>query len=575
MEVSCDIETDSLHPTLVHCISCVDLDTGDVDEFRQEECYTLFPKYAKKVTKWVFHNGIGYDTPAIARLLKVHIPLSIQEDTMVMSQLAEPDMKGGHSLAAYGERFKDAKLEHEDWSVFTEDMMRRCTQDAKLTVKVYKYLRKKLKKFSRSSLELEYRVKAIVTQQEFNGWPFDVRGADILVAQLEAKKFNLEAEVHDAFKPLPDFNRVVTPKRTKSGEWGKAQIKCLGHTHMGYVDGVFSLIDWPEFNLASRQQIAKHLIHHGWKPKKKTDKGSIIVDEAVLEGVDIPQAQLIMEYMMLGKRITQINSWIKATKNGKVYGSVITIGAISNRMAHHSPNLGQVPATYSPYGKECRSLFTSGLDEDYVLFGTDASGLELRCLAHYMNDPEYTEEILSGDIHIKVKEALGLSTRDEAKTFSYAVLYGAGAGKIGEIVGKGSSAGKKMIADYVEMIPAYGVLKDRVAKAAKKPQIVGLDGRLLKIRSPHSALNQLLQSAGAIICKQWLVELTKLYRKAKLDVTLVGSIHDEYAMIVHKDDVDKLKLIAKQAIDKSEEILKVKCPLDCDSKVGKNWSETH
>ena len=123
--------------------------------------------------------------------------------------------------------------------------------------------------------------------------------------------------------------------------------------------GDFSLIEMKEFNLGSRQQIARYLRYFGWKPTKFTEHGQPIVDEKVLQGItDIPEAELIKEFLLLQKRIAQVESWVEAVaRDGRVHGRVITNGAITGRMSHQSPNMAQVPAVYSPYGKECRELW--------------------------------------------------------------------------------------------------------------------------------------------------------------------------------------------------------------------------
>ena len=253
----------------------------------------------------------------------------------------------------------------------------------------------------------------------------------------------------------------------------------------------------------------------------------------------------------------------------------MTLRTVTGRMAHNSPNMAQVPAIYSPYGKECRSLWTVGNPDTHVLVGTDASGLELRCLAHYMDWPEYTNEVVNGDIHTANMRAAGLQTRDQAKTFIYAFLYGAGPAKIGSIVGGNYKTGQSLIDNFLSSMPKLHKLKINVGRWSKGGTISALDGRQLHIRSEHSALNTLLQGAGAIICKQWLVHIMERVRKAGVDVKLVASIHDEYQFEVAKKDAQRFGKITKDAMQDTEKTLKVKCPLDCEFKTGTTWSETH
>ena len=119
---------------------------------------------------------------------------------------------------------------------------------------------------------------------------------------------------------------------------------------------------------------------HGVKLTEKTEKGQLIVNEKVLAKLDTPETRLINRYLMLQKRAAQTESWLKAvSRDGRVHGRVITNGAITGRMTHLSPNMAQVPAVNVPFGKDCRACWT--VDEDNVLVGADASGLELRMLA--------------------------------------------------------------------------------------------------------------------------------------------------------------------------------------------------
>ena len=311
----------------------------------------------------------------------------------------------------------------------------------------------------------------------------------------------------------------------------------------------------------------------GWKPKHTTDKGSIVVDEKVLRTIDMPEAKLISEYLMLQKRIAQLNSWFEAldhSPDDRVHGQVLTLRTITGRMAHAKPNMAQVPASYSPYGSECRTCWT--VPEGRVLVGIDASGLELRMLAHYMNDEAYIKELLEGDIHAVNQKNAGLQTRDQAKTFIYALLYGAGAKKIGSIIGRGSRDGKKLIENFLNKTPALGALRERVLNEAGQGWVRGLDNRKLLIRSSHSALNTKLQGGGAIVMKKALVLFNSWLSE---DVKIVANIHDEWQVECDKNDGDVVGKFGVTAIMKAGDHFKMNCPLTGEYKIGTNWMETH
>jgi DNA polymerase I-like protein with 3'-5' exonuclease and polymerase domains len=394
-----------------------------------------------------------------------------------------------------------------------------------------------------------------------------------LMSRLSDMAGQIELQVQEAFYPLPTFIKEVSPKIRKDGALSK-----VGLSHLGddwpCAGGEHSVVDFPQFNLASRQQIVRHLQHRGWKPTKFTEKGHAIVDEGVLKDVNIPEAQLIARYLLLKKRVSQIKQWIDYyDDDGKVHGRVLTLKAVSGRMAHHAPNMAQVPASYSEFGKECRECWIASAS-DRVLVGCDASSLELRGLAHYLNDKAFINEVVNGDIHTANQNAAGLETRDQAKTFIYAFIYGAGAAKIGSVVGGTAKDGQRLIDQFLSNVPALKTLRQRVEQAAQRGYVPGLDGRRLKVRSPHSALNLLIQGAGAVICKQWLIQIVKMAKQEKLDANLVASIHDEYQFDVKREQAERFGEITKKAMKETEKLLKVRCPLDSEYKIGRNWSET-
>jgi len=269
------------------------------------------------------------------------------------------------------------------------------------------------------------------------------------------------------------------------------------------------------FNPGSRQQIAKRLQEKGWKPN----------------------------------------------------------GAVTGRMTHSSPNMAQVPSVGSEYGAECRSLFT--VPQGYKLVGADAASLELRMLAHYMKDEEYAKEIVEGDIHTKNQIAAGLQTRAQAKTFIYALLYGAGPAKIGKIVGGSAAHGQKLIDTFLRNTPALQRLRKTVDKLSIQGTLPGLDGRKLYIRSAHAALNTLLQSAGAIVMKKALVLLDTELRRYKLDANFVVNVHDEFQLEVKEEHAQKVGELAVDSIKKAGVKLNLRCPLDGEYKIGDNWCQTH
>ena len=563
-----DIETNGLDPDTIWI--AVTIQDGKVQEHYDKESLSLALQGDFPV---VGHNLIGFDLPVLEKLWGIHVSKDRVVDTLVLSRLANPQREGGHRLANFG-----GKGDHDDWACLSPEMVEYCIQDVRVTEQAYNKLRMELIKFSQDSIDLEHEVQWIIQEQVRNGWLLDVRHAADLLATLKERKMAVEDEVHEVFKPKWVDVKQVVPKTKKDGSLSK-----VGLTDDEYQKVQQSGDRTPfmrralkPFNLGSRQQIGEYLIDFGWKPCKLTPTGQPMVDESVLSTVkDIPQAALIAEYLMLQKRVAQVQSWVDEANpdTDRVHGYVNTNGAVTGRMTHSKPNLAQVPASYSPYGKECRQCWIAR--DGYKLVGFDASGLELRMLAHYMDDKEYTNEVIGGDIHTANQHLAGLESRDQAKTFIYALLYGAGDAKLGTVAQGGASAGRVLRERFMSNLPAYANLKGRVAQEAAQGWINGLDGRRLWIRSEHAALNTLLQSAGALVMKQALITLDKYAKLWGMDYKIVGNIHDEVQTEVPASQAEKFGQLAVSCLEAAGIHFNLNCKLAGEYQIGTSWADTH
>ena len=545
MNVVLDIETDSLKPTKIHCIVAKDLSTSQVHIWDQDNL-DKFKPWSETVNSFVMHNGISFDAPHLNRLLGTNIKLKQIKDTMIMSQLFNPVREDGHSLAAWGKRLKFPKMECDNYSEYTEDMLEYCKNDVLLTEKVYDRLNNEGKDFSSYAIALEHKTRAILDQQEKNGFALDIQKTIGLLGRLSDEAQELTEWSLQEFSPT----KILLKTKTKM----------------------------IPFNIASRQQIAARLKKRGWKPKQFTPKSEQpMINEEILNKIDMEEAKKFSRFFLLQKRIAQIQGWIDAYDDttGRVHGRVLTLKTITGRMAHMSPNMANVPAVRSPFGEECRDCWTVGNPHTHSLVGTDASGLELRCLAHLMNDKEFTNELVNGDIHTRNMKMAGITDRDQCKTFIYAWLYGAQAYKIGQIVGVNKAQAQVLINKFLENMPTLAKVRNDILEEAETGTVDGVDGRKLHIRSPHSALNTLIQGAGAVVCKEWLINMIIRVNQSGLDVKLVASIHDEYQFEVAKKDVKEFGKITKEAIQYTEKKLEFNCPLDSTWKEGETWAETH
>ena len=571
-----DIETNSTG-SHIWCLVTQDLDTKEVTVWK--EATDELREYLNKAEVIVGHNFLSFDAVILNRLWKTKIRLSQVFDTLILSRLLNPSLEDGHSLDSWGNRLGMNKINYGAiWAWMTDTFMTKdnrnlpfdepvedlmlhyCKRDVELTGKLYDYLVREQEKTKTSTeaLQLEMQTQSIIAEQERNGFKLDIPYAMQLLSTIKARMSVIDSEMEAVFPT------IVRPRFSeKTGKQLKDEVI--------------------QFNPGSRKQIHERLADkYGWVPTKMTEKGTPIVDEDVLSKLEYPEAKFLAEYFMLQKRASMLESWLeKVGKDGRVHGKVITIGAVTGRMTHTSPNMAQVPSADddTPYGHEFRRCWI--VEEGNSLVGIDASGLELRMLAHYMNDPEYTEVVINGrsedgtDIHTKNQIAAGLQSRAQAKTFIYGFLYGAGPAKIGSIVGGTSKEGQKLIDSFLKNTPKLKQLREKVARISSKGYLPGLDGRILHVRSDHAALNTLLQGAGAIVMKKALVILSKELKRAKLFHKFVANVHDEWQIECKPEDANVVGKLGVWSIEEAGRQLNMRCPLTGEHRSGKTWEDTH
>jgi DNA polymerase-1 len=557
-----DIETDGLLNPLdksqevsqLYCIVCKHLKSGKVTTYVEEECYTKFLNDITPETILIGHNILSYDLRVLSKLLQYKHRVSNCIDTLILSQLFNPIRDGGNSLKMWGARLNYGKMEAPDFTGYSPQMLEYCINDVELTHKLLDHLMDEGEKFSDECIKREHLFRYLIDEQEHNGFYLDLPYTNKFLATLTDDYIDIENKLQEIFPT------VVTKRYHKiNGKPLKDKVE--------------------EFNPGSRKQIAEKLIERGWHPTERTEKGNIIVNEDVLAKViGIPESEAILKYLLLQKRASQVKSWIKYCNpyTSRVHGRVKTLGTVSTRCSHINPNVAQTPATYSPYGKECRTCWTVEDDKKYTLLGCDASQLELRVLAHYMKDKDYIDTILNGDVHTVNQNMAGLDTREQAKKFVYALIYGAGAGKIGYIINKSVKEGNKTKSKFLKNLPALKTLINKVHKAVERTgKVKGLDGRYFQARSLHSSLNVLIQGGGAVICKEWFIQIVRAMKEEGLTSKAVANIHDEIQFEVLKEEAERLGEITKESMKRVEKILGLDCPLDSEYKIGSTWALTH
>ena len=571
-----DIETDGLNATKIWLAACKDVNSDFVKVcFNREELLNTIAN----TDIFIGHNILGFDLPYLKELWDIDIDYRKVEDTLVLSTLFNPERKGGHSLEQWGIRLKNEKGKHTDWSKISPDMISYCMQDVRLTGQVYKHLVNSEKEdFSDRSIELEHMIKHIIAQQERKGFYLNEKKTHKLLSEIKSKSDEILLEVRQEIKPSVRLLREVTPRYKKDGCLAATGLQSIDRPHET-VGGPFSMISFEPFNLGSPKQIINRMERFGWKPVEFTEKGQAKITQKNLETVssDAPSSiRNLAKWKMLETRVKTVEGWLDAlAPDGRVHGKVFPMGAVTGRMTHAEPNLANIVSSNKPYGSDLRSCWTVENVNTHCLVGMDAKGLELRMLAHYMQDDSFISEVIDGDPHTYNQNAAGLETRAQAKTFIYALLYGAGAAKIGSIINGSSRQGKEIQEKFLHNVPKLGSLIEAVRRKASRGYIRGIDGRRLWIRQARAALNTLLQGGGAIVCKQWSIYLFDEIQKRKLDAHLVNTIHDEQQYEVRKEHAEELMKIADTTMLKTGEFFDMRLPLNADATMGTTWAETH
>ena len=567
-----DLETNGLldEVSTIHCIVAANLTTRKLQKFSTEagnieEGLQLLAD----AEELIGHNIMGYDLLVMKKLYPTWHTSAKLTDTLIQcrliwgnigevdatNQTLPPKLRGRHSLESWGYRLGCLKGDYgvtSDWSTYSKEMLQYCVQDVLVNVKLYDKIISK--DYSQDAMALEHDIHRICLEQEHFGFPFNEDKAVALYAKLSARRDELKQIMIHTFEP----NVIVLKTKTKT----------------------------LPFNPTSRQQIADRLQRRGWKPKAFTESGQVIVNETTLKEIEdiIPEASLLLEYLMLVKRVGQLaegkNGWLKLSKNGRIHYSTNTLGAVTGRATASRPNVQQVPSERAEYGKECRELFYA--PKGWELMGSDQSGIELRCLAHYMGKWDkgaYGKVILEGDIHTTNMEALGLTCRSTSKTWSYGFLYGAGVEKLGNIVGKGRKEGSRLKTKFLEALPALKNLQDDVKEQAELGSVLGLDKRVIPVRHQHASLNTLLQSCGAILAKRWVVIFHQLCKEKGythgVEFQQCAWVHDEIQVLVKQGTGDVFGALAQEAMRQTGTYYNFGIRLDAEYNIGRSWADTH
>lgn len=619
-----DIETNGIdNPDKIWCVVLKDVETEEVFKFSESEVYDSFPAWFRSnIQALVGHNIIAYDAVWLTNLLGLELDQSKYLDTLILSQLLNYRIEGGHSLEAWAERLGTfLKVLVEDFSKFTPKLLERCTTDVEINYKLYKFLQGRLNpRYFARAIDIEHRMAFICREMHDTGFYFDIDKANELHMSLEMALKELDEEIIKAFPPKLRFVREYNPRLTKHGTISKTSVP-RGWTDLTIVsvDSPFSLVIPEEFNPGSPSQIIERLNEAGWEPtdktdghleaEKKKDKEKLKkfkltgwkineVNLATLPDTAPPAARLLVKRLLLAARVRTLNEWKSFYRpdTHRIHGRFYSIGTWPHRMAHRNPNLGNVATEKSikyntPELKDLATSLGATMRRLWVaspnayLVGTDMDSAHLRIFGHIIGDAQFISSVVKGsrkdgtDVHSLNKHKLGeaCADRDRAKTFIYSFLNGAGVGKVASIFGTVQAVARASLDSFIDSYPGLKKFRRLTAPAAaERGFFEGIDGRLIANDSAHHMLSGMMLNYESTLMKYANVLWRKSCDARGIKYKQVNLVHDEFVTEVYSyDDAVRVGELQAAAIKLVGERLGLTCPLAGTYKIGKNWLEVH
>jgi len=604
-----DIETNGLFPDEIWCLVMEDTQSGEVHSYSDfDDDLPSLAEGLNRLTEAALitgHNIIAFDLPVLKNLTG-WVPSDSTKiwDTFLMSQLCRYQRGHLHGLKGWGDFFKYPKGDHEDWSCYSKEMLKYCIRDVNLNAKVYERLSKEasvlIKKNPNflNALKLEHDFALINTEITQKGWVFNMDKAESLYTHILEEMEHIEDEINPQLGKVAVMrgNKEVDQITKKDGsyykrviDWFQLEEDCKASD--GPIKGPYTRIELVDVNIGQMAEVKKFLMDRGWKPDDWTVKkinGKWIKQSPKLTDTSLKPlgklGKLISDYYMLRNRLGTVEGWVEEVKDeekfndGRLHGSMFTIGTPSFRCRHRT--IVNIPGVHADYGKELRSLLTC--EEGYKVVGADSAGNQFRGLCHYINDPEFTNEVINGDVHQRNADILGIS-RPKAKNFIYAYLFGAGLGKLGEVISgkKSPKIGKEADQKFKDALPGLKVLKDSLEDEFRRSQmqtghgfVAGADGRRIMIGSEHQTLNYLLQTLEGITCKAALVYAYKKIKEKNLEAYPTLFYHDETVFVAKESDADAVMEICIEAFREAPKSVGVMC-MDGDGSIGDSYADVH
>ena len=621
-----DIETDGLLPELtrVWCASVIEHATGHQRSFNPQNIHQL-TDYLDTFDALVGHHCIGFDFPALRKVFGWEYK-GIKIDTLLMSRMQRPNRekpkgykgRGVHSVEAFGYRFGQHKVEHEEWDKFSEHMMVRCEEDARIQVQIYDYLLKEGANEGWTNAHmLNHKLFHYLQMQEEYGWMVDQPWMHECVATLTrwmgkidkaiTPRLPLVTEVEEN-KVKGEYNHVKKPF-LKDGSYAAITLRFFGADSVAVRDrlvvGPFSRVSFRPVDLDKNVEVKQYLLSLGWEPKEWNTNNAgertspKLSKDDPFEGIEGKLGKLIVRRIQCKQRRGIIQGWFDLIRpDGRISAEVGGV-ATTARLKHKG--IVNVPGPHVFFGKQMRKIFIA--KPGWVLVGCDSAGNQARQLCARMGDDDFTYAVLHGkkedgtDLHSLNMKRANLPNRTIAKNFFYGgIMFGAGDPKVAQICKTTVAKAKTLKQKYFEELPKLKKLITKLEEAWRKTArmgynvkfrrmelkdgyIEGLDGRPILVESPHKILAFQMQSDEAIQMAAAYVWFHKQMEKRgyrwKIDFGTLIWMHDEYQVECRPEIKDEVAALMEESIAWSGRFFKIAVPHEGESAIGQNWSETH
>ena len=604
-----DIEGDPIPSTKIYCLVAVNCQTMERREYtKYDEMKEFIESERASGSKFVGHNIIGYDAPTLNRIIGTRLTIADIIDTMVLSMVYSPSFSGGHSLQNWGQKLGMHKGEFSDFSHYSEEMLKYCIQDTLICREIFVRITRRMKQvgFTEDGIELEHRSWSLIQTQRKNGFKFNKLEADILYAKLRAIENELQEKIYEFWPPRREA--VATYQRPFKKDGGRSanyerHLQQYPDVRVSRDKQTYTVYDDVYFNIGSPAQRIEKLLELGWVPReftkpskthpegqpKATSKGALspsLVEFVEKSGKD--EVRLIAEWIEINARANMINTWLEAynPETGCIHGSLWLANTL--RYRHSNPNTANIPGVRhnkegpllglsGKFTYEARALWTVRDPDNRILVGVDAKGIQLRVLAHYLNNEAFTDVVINGDPHSHNQEIGGFASRDVAKTFIYAFFLGAGDAKIGQIIGGSTKDGRDLKRRFIDSTPGLKhLLTDLKRQVERTGRIKLCDGTPVIVDKPHTVLAYLLQGDESRIMKKAAILADREIKRRRLDVLKVGDIHDEWQNDTRKEHAEEFAHdVCPTAFADAGSSFLYRVPIGCSAHIGMTWAETH